>query len=317
VFLNTVSVAIGAFLLAAGSAQAITVSGLNPNSGSYTVSLDSVGSDYSGVAQLTIIRSHLGISNCSGSLLSDGYSILTAAHCIADLNGKDEATATYVTFNSSSTGYEAQVAKFQVDPLYDGTAESPHDAAVLTLGTEAPSSVARYNLYQGDAANQKMILAGYGLGGTGITGYDGLDYPIGTLRLGENEYDGGSGTQVGDDDLIFDFDDGTLARDALGDLGLGAAEAFVAPGDSGGPSFIDGKIAGIHSFLSRDLAGGSTDIDGLLNSSFGEYAGDVSVGANSVFIQSLLVASPEPSTLFLIGIALVAVSLLADKTRPR
>ena len=81
-----------------------------------------------------------------------------------------------------------------------------------------------------------MILAGYGLGGNGISGFDGLDYPLGTLRFGVNEYDGWSGTQAGDGDLIFDFDDGTVAHDALGDLGLGAAEAFVAPGDSGGPS---------------------------------------------------------------------------------
>ena len=69
--------------------------------------------------------------------------------------------------------------------------------------------------------------------------------------------------------------------------------------------------------VSRNLAGGSADIDGLLNSSFGEYAGDVRVGADSVFIQSLLVTSPEPSTMFVIGIALMAVSLLGDKTRRR
>jgi hypothetical protein len=186
--------------------------------------------------------------------------------------------------NSADTGDKAQVTKFAVDRLDGGTPEGPHDGAMLTHD---------------------------------ITGYDGLDYPMGTLRLGPNEYDGWSGAEIGDGDLIFDFDDCTLTHDALTDLGLGAEEALVAPGDSGGPSFINGKLVRIHSLVSRNRAGCSTEIDGLLTSSFGEDAGDVSVGADSVVIQSLLVSSPEPSTMFLIGIALVAVSLLADKTRHR
>ena len=190
--------------------------------------------------------------------------------------------------HGADTGDKAQVTKFPVDPLYDGTPESPHDVAVLTHD---------------------------------ITGYDGLDYPMGTLRLGPNEYDGWSGTEVGDGNLIFDFDDGTLANDALSDLGPGAEEALVAPGDSGSPPLINGTINGkpvrIHSLVSRKRAGCSTEIDRLLTSSFGEDAGDVGVGADFVVIQSLLVSSPEPSTMFLIGIALVAVSLLADKTRHR
>src|SRR5690606_2556212 len=53
--------------------------------------------------------------------------------------------------------------------------------------------------------------------------------------------------------------------------GLGQDEGLIAPGDSGGPAFIDGQIAGIASYiasLSRDNI--HPDIDRTINSSFGE-----------------------------------------------
>ena len=49
--------------------------------------------------------------------------------------------------------------------------------------------------------------------------------------------------------MLADSDDGTPAHDVFGalfnlpDLGLGINEACSAQGDSGGPAFIDGKIA--------------------------------------------------------------------------
>ncbi len=301
--------------MAAGSAHAITVSGLNPNSNSYLVSAGSFATDYSGVAELTLVRSDLGaaIVQCSGALLADGVTVLTAANCIADSKGAAQATAASVTFTLPSGLYQSGVMSFHVNPRYDGSAQSPDDIALLTLDAPAPSTVARYQLYTGNALDQTFTLAGYGFGGTGAAGYNSSAYSFGTLRVGENQYDAPSGTG----DLLFDFDDGTLTHDALGGSpGMSSDEAFIAPGDAGGPSFINGQIAGVHSYSARILPNGnSVDIDSVLNSSFGEYAGDVSVSLNAAFIQSLISTAPEPKTMFLIGIALIAVSLMGDKRR--
>jgi hypothetical protein len=53
--------------------------------------------------------------------------------------------------------------------------------------------------------------------------------------------------------LVYDFDNGNAANDGFGvlygihDLGVGDGEVNSAPGDSGSPTFIDGKIVGINS----------------------------------------------------------------------
>jgi hypothetical protein len=93
---------------------------------------------------------------------------------------------------------------------------------------------------------------------------------------------------------------------------------MIAPGDAGGPSFVDGEIVGVHSFVTRALPnGGTADIDGVLNSSFGEWGGDASVFTNMAFIRPALKPTPEPKTMFLVGVALVVVSLLGPKRRHR
>ena len=81
-----------------------------------------------------------------------------------------------------------------------------------------------------------------------------------------------SGTQ-----LIADFDNGLSTNDALGrfigsiSTGLGEYEGLISPGDSGGPAFINGKIAGVASYVAA-LSNNSAhpDIDSLANSSYGE-----------------------------------------------
>jgi hypothetical protein len=50
-------------------------------------------------------------------------------------------------------------------------------------------------------------------------------------------------------------------------------EGLIAPGDSGGPALISGKIAGVASYTtSLSLGNIRPDIDNLANSSFGEIA---------------------------------------------
>ena len=311
---SSVSAAAGVLLFAATSAHAITVSGSTPNS---NLSFSYSPGDNSGVVELNIVRSDLGpgVVTCSGALLRDGVTILTAAHCIADQTGTQEATSAYVTFGLPGSAYTSSAVGFQVDPGYNGLMASSNDIALLTLAASAPADAGRYSLYFGDPVGQTMTLAGYGFGGTGATGYDPINYPLGTLRVGENQYDGVSPSG----DLLFDFDDGTAAHDALGSgLGLGAAEAFIAPGDSGGPSFIGGQIAGVHSFVARlpnQPNRSNTDVDSVLDSSFGEFAGDAGVANARGFLQAFADPVPEPKTMFLVGVGLVLVGLVGEKRR--
>jgi len=299
----TVSAAAGVLLLLASSAHAITVAGPDPNSSLYIGTSSTFGNAYSGVAELLIVRSDLGygvVEGCSGALLADGISILTSAHCIADAKGAEQATAAFVSFTTADGTFSEKAVAFKIDPLYNGAANSPNDVAVLTLASPVPNTIARYGLYTGDASDELLTLAGYGFGGTGTAGYDAMDYPFGTLRVGENQYN----SDTGNDDLAFDFTDGVTPA--------GADEAFIAPGDAGGPSFINGQIAGVHSYVT--LPGGSTS--GSLTSSFGEVAEDASVDHNLAFIQSaMLLSAPEPGFMILVGVALVVVALMGEKRK--
>ena len=99
-----ISATAGVLLLIAGPAHATTVAGPDPNSSLFTGSSSTFGSAYSGVAELLIVRPDLGygvVEGCSGALLADGISVLTSAHCVADANGAQQATAAYVTFTTA------------------------------------------------------------------------------------------------------------------------------------------------------------------------------------------------------------------------
>ena len=96
--------------------------------------------------------------------------------------------------------------------------------------------------------------------------------------------------------LIFDFDDGTAEHDALGrhfprwrDRGLGKNEIATANGDSGGSSFVDGKIEGISSWGYSDRGFFKTniaDVDKIDDKgSFIEISGDRRVSFYAAWID--------------------------------
>jgi hypothetical protein len=90
---------------------------------------------------------------------------------------------------------------------------------------------------------------------------------------------------------MFDFDSGDPANDTFGllhglnDLGEGDAEVMTATVDSGGPTLLGSKVAGVTSFRAHDVQG---DSDGFLNSSFGEFGGDTRVSAFAAWIDSVV-----------------------------
>jgi hypothetical protein len=220
-----------------------------------------------------------------------------------------------------------------------------------------------YSIYRGSPLHQKFTLVGTGTSGWGAVGADSqTGYKDGLFdlrkRVGENVFDlyakpffeavlshfGIDQVPTGPADgmLLYDFGTGrhdvfaqlcNFADPALSSLCVKRPEptdeVSAAPGDSGGPSFINGQIAGITSWgetgaiLSFDgryiYCGSPNNIDPSYNvdngsctdSSFGEFNGVTNVSAYQGFVDAGLAGDvrftrvPEPVSLalFLSGLA--------------
>ena len=238
------------------------------------------GTGYDGVVRVSV-AGYYG----SGILLYDGLAVLTAAHLFSHdsmaASIQFETTAGTQTLSSRSTSLISSY-----DPLNEN-----NDLALVWLSSSAPTAANRYDIYRdSNEISQSMTIVGYGTPGSGNTG--ALTAYSGSLRLkASNQFDAEIGTlknylgsamtwsPLAGSQLVADFDNGTFSQDALGrlanciDPGEGQSEGLIAPGDSGGPAFIDGQVAGIASYTASLSQGGiHPDIDGETNSSFGEIA---------------------------------------------
>lgn len=289
------------------------VVGTTSSSPSGTIYDPPPGGFFDGVGKLTLPTTS-GTFLCSGSLLGSGTHIVTAAHCIADGTGTNilQAGGT-VEF---PTGEIRTIVSSTVNAGYNGNLANGSDIAILTLDQAAGSNVPRYGfLTLGPELNQLGTFAGYGRLGEGATG--SIPGTSGSLRIGQNvlEYYGGDTTLgISNTYALFDFDSGSSANDAFAfmfgplaaNLGLGAMEAIIGSGDSGGPMFIGNTIVGIASFTARisDGLGLSPDVDASNNSSFGEIAGFSRTTQFSSFLQPFADPIPEPSTWLMLGAGL-------------
>lgn len=242
--------------------------------------LATVGDGYDGVVRV-VVGSYYG----TGVLLYDGHAVLTAAHLFE--NAASSSASVY--FETSAGSETRSVSRITLSPAYDASQDN-NDLALVWLSSNAPVTADRYSPYSSsDEIGKTMTMVGYGTPGTGnsgaLTTYSGRP-----LRLkAENQFDADAATlksRLGSQmawtpttgtQLVADFDNGTSTQDALGrlinctGLGLGQNEGMISPGDSGGPAFINGQIAGIASYTaSLSRSGITPDIDGVSNSSFGE-----------------------------------------------
>jgi len=317
--------------------------------------------EHSGVVALIIDYGFAGSFICSGTLLSDRRSVLTAAHCVSDGAGTASPVRTTAYFYAGSDA-DAQVpwsplstavgvSNYFVHSDYTGQVVDHNDIAVLRLDNDAPSFANGHELYsERDLTGRQFNVAGYG-GRSSAGGNVGVEAGLGTgwLRQGDNRYDfrlgdeafgtffeGFFGTAASGYSYLSDFDNGVAANDAscrLGtafgaanaqfcNLGLGWSEAAVGGGDSGGPEFIDGKVASVTSY-GLSFGTGWGDIRGGLQSSFGEFSGYVPVSLHSAFIQSHMLppprgshsSVPEPGTAVLVMAGLVAAARTLRRRR--
>jgi len=194
--------------------------------------------DYSKHAGVVSLIMHYAAGDfiCSGSLMPDRRSILTAAHCVSE--GTDErpltTTAWFYGGPDGDTivpldGLPVAVTDYFVHPLYTGEVIDQNDIAVLRLATDAPAFANDYELYvDPDLAGDGFNAAGYGrrsdTGGT-----VGANLGTGRLRQGDNIYDFylgdpyfGTGWELilGEPfsqfeySILSDFDNGLAANDA-------------------------------------------------------------------------------------------------------
>jgi V8-like Glu-specific endopeptidase len=265
----------------------------------------------SGVVQII----SAGIGGCTGTLMANGTSILTAGHCVSSKYGGFVSSQIQVTFlgpNGNNAIYTA--SSVAVDPNWDGTASDGGDLAVIQLGALAPAYATEYQLDMEPAVyGAATVLAGYGYSGTGSNGFDNSTFSL-TLRAGENDFiENGhqfySGWNAGL--LVGQFyENGVSSTNVLNSLNPFSAsdEVDIAPGDSGGPGFQDvngtEEIVGVNDLISCDTANCTP------NSSFGQIYADTSVYANLSWIEAETTSVPEPRTLSLMLGALLLSMLL-------
>jgi V8-like Glu-specific endopeptidase len=281
---------------------------------------------YSGVVAL-IMEFSGGSFICSGTLMNDRKTIVTAAHCVTDANlAAPLKTTVYFgggqsagdAFNAAGTTAIVADGAFW-HSSYTGEVIDQNDIAVVTLSQLAPASAISYDITDlDDLTGSDFNVAGFGRR-SDAGGSVGANLGAGRLRQGINTYDfrlgdadfaGGWDGVFGSADVTYsylsDFDNGLAANDAsclvaadfglsgakYCDLGLGAREVGVAGGDSGGPQFVNGKLASVTSY-GLTFGADFGDFGGGLNSGFGEFSGYVPTYIHRAFLAN---AVPEPTT---------------------
>ncbi|VXD23645.1 conserved hypothetical protein [Planktothrix serta PCC 8927] len=277
----------------------ISVPTSNPNDLTYLVQ---PGMGLDGVVKIQ----GLDGGSCTGSLLTTGRHILTVAHCVTNELAQPDyfSPSDYTIYFDLPSGQIAiPVSQIYIHPDWTSDFNYNNDIAILELSQPAPEAANRYDIYTGsDELGQIIQKVGYGFAATGNSGEQEYADIVSTKRMGQNRYDAFGelfnsypyyyNNQPGKQ-LVYDFDNGLPENDAFGrefginDLGLGLSEVNISPGDSGGPAFINGKIAGL---TSTGFTSGTPGIDvtNTLDDSFGEYASDTRVSVYADWINQTI-----------------------------
>ena len=233
-----------------------------------------------------VMKIYIGDYLATGILLYDGRSILTAAHLI------EEYYDGWIEIEFDTQKYKGRYLSndFVIYPEYDDI-NSNGDLAIIRINRFAPIEADRYEIYRdNDEIGKVAEIVGYGIPANGWEGYYFND-PDFVRRVGKNRIEATMdqlkdelGYYIGweplkDSILIADFDDGSVEHDALGhfldihDLGVEKYEAAITPGDSGGPLFIDKKVAGIASYSASIYTDDyDPDLNEYVDGTFGEIS---------------------------------------------
>ena len=242
------------------------------------------GEGFDGVVKITREAGGGRTVRGTGTLLSTGHHVLTAAHVVDNDAGKDvgdgkvdkvDIRVTFEMLGVPPVVLTVPSAKTQdLVKLYkpgaggwNGDFSGGYDIAVITLPELAPLQAQRAKLYEKDDevgvfGGQPITLVGYGNTGVGTAGGEepgtyGRKHRADNRVGGRDNWDFPPLAARG---LTYEFPVGAAA-------GLGLS----AQGDSGGPAFIGGRLAGVMwGIYNRD---GSRAPGGEATSTLGDLGG--------------------------------------------
>ena len=267
-------------LLAAFGARAMSVP-ISPQMMRFSSSWTANGENFDGVARIFYDNDGSVTDGswrlCSGTLLSGGQYILTAAHCADDFNVMEIQFGVNNNVATATRG----AASATVHPNWDGTLKHGNDIALIKLDS-AVSTIQPFRLSTTNDVGKLMMMMGYGRttngwsdaapswgdgawGHWGINTFDTTTQRFMSAVTAAGIDDTGLGTWGNSDgeEYVADYDNGTDLNNTLGripririlhllggetvELNLGPAlnsgtgvsfESLIAPGDSGGGDFI-------------------------------------------------------------------------------
>jgi hypothetical protein len=232
-----------------------------------------LGANYDNVGRIIVntpTASYLG----SGTLIAPNW-VLTAGHMVDDIIS---GTVTFGTAQYTAESWRAH-SKWSGDLL------NGNDIALIKLTTDVTGGIPIAQRYTGsDEFGQVGLAVGYGRSGTGLTG---AVTSAGTKRAGYNVIDAYYSRSPKKTPKIFlsDFDNpGDPGDSAYGSDTPLDLEYLIAPGDSGGPVFIDlgggPLLAGVNSF--------GASFDGDTDSDYGDVSGHTRVSQFNDWIDDIL-----------------------------
>jgi hypothetical protein len=269
---------------------------------------------YTGVVGLLLDFGPGGAFVCSGTLMNDRRSILTAAHCVTDANlGNPLSTTVFFQpvggltpgqriYDSPTLPGVTTIAASQyfVHPLYTGDVIDQNDIAVIRLSTTAPSYAQSYGIFTADPEGANFNVAGYGRIGTGAGGSVTITGgSTGRLRQGDNQYDFRMGNSLFGTNwatvlaepfsqieysYVSDMDNGLAANDTA----CRVAQASNVAG-AAGAVFCDTGLGSREVGVAGGDSGGPNFINGLVSGvnsyglTFGTAFGDSLTGLNNSF----------------------------------